>query len=248
MTKNGLHQQWKKDEAAHFEGWDFSYIKDRYQEQKPPWDYIALAKELVKNSTELLDMATGGGEVFSQLAPFPKKTYAIEEWHPNVSVAEERLAPLGVKVIEVESDSDLPFIDGQFDLIVNRHGGYNMKELNRILQKGGQFFTQQVGGGNLLDLMQFFESKQKWPLNALDKRISEFEENGFTIKRSEEWEGKTTFSDVGAVVYFLKAIPWVVDDFSVDSHLPYLERLQEKLEHDGKLTFVSTRYLLHVIK
>ncbi|HLD01635.1 MAG TPA: hypothetical protein VJC10_02045 [Patescibacteria group bacterium] len=51
------------------------------------------------------------------------------------------------------------------------------------------------------------------------------EQNGFVIKRSKMWEERITFTDVGAVVYFLKAIPWIVESFSVDNYLPYLGKL-----------------------
>lgn len=243
-----LISKWKKDEAAIFEGWDFSYIKNRYAEEKPPWDYVSLAKELVKDSSSLLDMATGGGEIFSQMAPFPKRTYAIEGYHPNVVVAKKNLEPLGVKVIEADPSRKLPFTDEEFDLVINRHGGYNVKELKRILKHKGQFITQQVGSNNLSGLRDFFGTQPKWQFNALERRIAEFKKHGFAIKRTESWEGKMTFHDVGATVYFLKAVPWVVDDFSVDRHLSYLEKLQKQLEKNGKLEFKSSRYLLRAKK
>ncbi len=248
MTNNRLLKKWKIDEKAHFEGWNFSYIKDRYKDEKPNWDYNSLAKLLVQQSTSLLDMATGGGEVFSQFAPFPKHTYAIEGWHPNVAVAERRLVPLGVTVIEAKDHQLLPFKDRQFDLITNRHGGYNIKELHRILKPGGQFFTQQVSGDNLEDLEEFFNTKPKWSYNTLEHRITEFEENDFTIIDSKSWSGTVTFYDVGAIVYFLKAIPWIVEGFSVDTHQSYLEKLQEKLDNGQKLHFTSKRHLIHAQK
>jgi len=74
---NELIKQWKKDEAAFFEGWDFSYIKKRYIEEKPNWDYQALAKGFLKESKAVLDVATGGGEILSSLTPLPSNTTAI---------------------------------------------------------------------------------------------------------------------------------------------------------------------------
>ena len=43
-----FYTQWKKEEQMPFSGWDFSYLKDRKTEELPPWDYISLAKELIK--------------------------------------------------------------------------------------------------------------------------------------------------------------------------------------------------------
>ena len=41
---NDLYSQWKKDEKANFEGWDFSFLKDRWFEEQPPWNYEDEAK------------------------------------------------------------------------------------------------------------------------------------------------------------------------------------------------------------
>jgi hypothetical protein len=36
------------------------------------------------------------------------------------------------------------------------------------------------------------------------------------VERREDWRGETSFADVGALVYCLRAVPWTVPDFSVD--------------------------------
>jgi hypothetical protein len=53
---------------------------------------------------------------------------------------------------------------------------------------------------------------------------------------------------VGAIVYYLKAIPWIVDGFSVDTHLPYLLALQKKVDNGEKLQFCAAKYLLQARK
>ena len=193
-------------------------------------------------------MATGGGEKFSTFAPFPKDTAAIEGYPPNVEIAKKKLEPLGVKVFEASETKVLPFPDNKFDLVLNRHGGFNIKELYRILKPEGQFFTQQVGGDNLAGLQEFFNQTPKWPDLILGLVKPKFEEQGFTIKESQEWKGKVTFKDAGAIVYFLKAVPWIVDNFGVDSHLKYLNKLQARLEKEGKLEFIYSRYVIWAIK
>ena len=239
--------QWKRDEAAVFEGWNFSYIKGRVLEEEPGWDYRALARELVKKSAAVLDVATGGGEVFSSLAPFPGRAVAVEGYRPNVAVARKRLAPLGVQVLGSNGIS-LPFGGNTFDLVLNRHEGFSEAEIYRVLQEKGTFLTQQVDGGNLVELLDHFEVKPKWPDHGFKNVRQRMQEVGFHIERGEEWKGKARFLDVGAVVYFLKAIPWCVDGFSVDSHLEYLRTLQEKLEREGKLEFTYARFLISARK
>jgi len=56
------------------------------------------------------------------------------------------------------------------------------------------------------------------------------------------------FTDVGAIVYYLKAVPWLVPDFSVERDLEALLMLQQRLESQGKLSFCSRKYLIEARK
>jgi len=242
-----LIAQWKRDEGAVFEGWDFSYIKDRWLEEEPGWDYRALARELVGKSAAVLDVATGGGEMFSSLAPFPGRAVAVEGYRPNVAVARKRLAPSGVEVLGSNGIS-LPFGGNTFDLVLNRHEGFSEAEIYRVLREKGTFLTQQVDGGNLIELLDHFEVKPKWPEHGFKNVRQRMQDVGFHIERGGEWKGKVRFLDVGAAVYFLKAVPWCVDNFSVDSHVEFLGKLQEKLEREGRLEFTYARFLISASK
>ena len=54
---------------AHFSGWDFSYIADREAQAPLRWSYVSEALLRVRKSKAVLDMDTGGGEMFSYFAP-----------------------------------------------------------------------------------------------------------------------------------------------------------------------------------
>jgi len=243
-----LYFQWKKDEQAPFTGWDFSYLNGRWMEEPTPWDYKALARQLVRKSEAVLDMGTGGGENLSSFAPFPKHSVAIEGWTANVGLARARLEPLGVKVLEVDESGELPFINEEFDLVLNRHSAFRVTEVFRILKAGGIFLTQQVGGDNLNDLIREFgvvPQYADWTLSVARRQI---QDAGLSIEEAKEWIGKVEFKDVGAIVYFLKAIPWVVADFSVDRNLDHLERLQYRIDSGEKLQFTAARFLIQATK
>ena len=244
-----MNQEWlndlKKEEKESFSGWDFSYIHKRIINPKLPWDYLKIAKKLVKKSTSVLDMETGGGEVFSSFAPFPNHAVAYEGYKPNVSIAKKKLKPLGVKVVEVNKIDSLPFREEEFDLILNRHGAVNAKETYRILKKGGTFLTQQVTGSeDLQDLVKEFKAHRKFSNITLEKYLNELKKAGFKIIIAKKHKGKLRFKDVGAIVYYLRAIPWIVEGFSVNTHLPYLENLQNKLIKNKKLEFDTARFLI----
>jgi SAM-dependent methyltransferase len=239
-----LYDRWKKEEQTPFSGWDFSHIRERMKEDEPHWDYGEEARRLVRDATSVLDLGTGGGEILASLGPFPRNTTATEGWSPNVPVARKRLEPLGIKVVAVDDSEKLPFSDREFDLVLNRQSGYDRKEVFRILQNNGVFFTQQVSGDNLQDLVEEFDAKTRfkgWNAGIEKKRL---EEVGFKIERYEEWKGNAEFKDVGAIVYFLKAIPWIVKDFSVDKYLSTLENLQRELDAGKRLIFTETRFLI----
>jgi len=243
-----LIKDWTQEEKASFSGWDFSHIKDRMIEEPPPWNYLELAKSLANNSQSLLDIATGGGEILSKLTPMPKMTSAIEGYEPNVSVAKKTLEPLGVKVLYADEMGKYPFGADQFDTVLNRHGGLNLQEIHRVLKNGGQLLTQQVSGNNLEDLVTFFGSRVLWPQNTVSVLSKKAKKLGFKIKHAEDWKGYTEFLDVGAIVYFLRAIPWAVPSFTVESHLTCLQKLQERLGTGNKLRFHTGRFLLSLEK
>ena len=245
---NNLYSQWKKEEQEPFKGWDFAYLKTRLRVEKPPWDYKKEAKKLIKKAASVLDIGTGGGEFFASLGSFPKQTVATESWPPNVAIAKKRLSPLSIRVIKTDKSGKLPFKDNEFDLVLSRHSYYKEEEVFRILKKGGIFFTQQVGGKNLQDLAKEFNIKsgfESWTVKIAKGKLKRV---GFTIKVAKEWSGKTEFKDVGAVIYTLKAIPWIVKGFTVDKYLPVLEKLQNRLNKDKKLSFLTTRFLIKAIK
>jgi SAM-dependent methyltransferase len=248
MTPDDLLDGWARDEAAPFEGWDFSYLEGRMVEEAPPWDYIALARAAVGRARDILDVATGGGEIFSSLAPFPARATAVEGFAPNLPVARRRLEPLGVPVFQGNTRSGMPFAEGSFDLVLNRHGGFRAAEMHRILKPGGVFLTQQVAGDNLADLTAVFGADLPYPGNTLARVRDELVTLGFEVLRGEEWRGRVTFLDVGAVIYFLRAVPWVIQGFEAPRHLAALQALQAELRAGGSLQFAYSRFLIEAVK
>ena len=55
-----------------------------------------------------------------------------------------------------------------------------------------------------------------------------------------------SFKDVATLVYYLKAVPWTVPEFSATKYRSHLEKLQQRLEIDGELIFnlSGTQFIL----
>ena len=231
---------------ASFSGWDFSWLNPRRREDAPPWDYRALALERMRAAHTMLDMDTGGGEFLASLAPFPPDTRATEGYPPNIPLAKARLEPLGVPVFEFTEEAHLPFEDAAFDLVINRHGGYNGPELQRILKPGGIFLTQQVGGLNEIRLNELLQDEvhAEYDYHTLDYAAGLLVNAGMELLQAREDFPVSEFYDLAGVVYYLRVISWQVPGFTPEAYLERLYGIYEMIKRDGKLSTPSHRLLL----
>lgn len=248
MNHNYLKEIWKQEEnAAHIHGWDFSHIHGRYEEENDlPWDYETLVRQYLKSTSDLLDYDTGGGEFLLSLNHPYDKTSATEGYPPNVKLCEETLLPLGIHFKECHDPSAIPFEDDTFDLIINRHGDFDAKEVFRLLRKDGIFITEQVGGDNDRDLVEMVlpETEPPFPhLNLAEQRRA-FEDAGFQIIQAEEAYRPIQFYDVGAFVWFAHIIEWEFPGFSVEKCFEQLLEMQSAIDADGKIEGTIHRYLI----
>lgn len=240
---------WLEAEVARpFVGWDFSAVAGRLREEPPPWDYRALVGAALREAAAMLDMGTGGGEFLAGLAPLPPQSCATEGYPPNLPIARARLAPLGVTVLPIAEDDPgpLPFRDAAFDLVINRHEYYAPREVWRVLRPGGRFITQQVGGENYDDLHRQLGAPENRTFAAwqLASARADLEAASFTIARAVEAFPTLRFSDVGALAYYLTAIPWEIPDFTVERYFPQLQAVQQRCEAEGGMKIRQHRFLI----
>ena len=176
MNRAELKSIWKKEEkTAYIKGWDFSHIHGRYEEENDlPWDYEKIVRQYLTDTAKVLDYDTGGGEFLLSLNHPFARTAATEGFEPNVRLCQEKLLPLGIDFKECNTPSRIPYDNETFDMIINRHGNFDARELYRLLKKGGIFVTQQVGGDNDRDLVEMVlpEVESPFPhLNLEEQRM-----------------------------------------------------------------------------
>jgi hypothetical protein len=232
---------WLREEYDHpFEGWDFSHLEGRrvFLDQ-PAWDYAEPVLPYLARANSVLDIDTGGGEVFSSLlnrAQFKGTACAVEPYPSNVTVARATLAPLSIDVIDNSADAaDLG--DRKFVLMISRHGGsLSPSEIVEHLEPGGWFISEQIGERTNQELRDIFgsasTSDDHWPHNAEDAR-QVFADEGLLIKDLQEQHIATRYMDVGALVYYLEAVPWEVPDFSIDAYAEVLLPLHRQAQERG---------------
>lgn len=249
MSESAFQRLLRQAQAAPISGWDFSFVEGRMHDAPLPWDYRERVLALLPATEALLDMGTGGGELLSGLRPLPPTTYATEAYPPNVPVARARLAPLGVQVVPVAEDEDLPLPSCFFDLVINRHERFIAAEVARVLQPGGRFVTQQVGERNLEELNGWLTGSPKRPRSSyLQKARAYLEAAGMEVTAATEALGEARFDDVGAIVYLLRAASWAIPDFSVARYEPQLWALHRQIETNGPLVARDHRFYLEAIK
>ncbi len=241
-----LNEAWQHE----FAGWDFEFLSGRFVEMSPSWDYRAIVLDRIKSAKSLLDLDTGGGEFLAGLQPLPPGTCATEGYPPNVEIATARLEPLGVKVANTHAAINLPFEDGSFDLVINRHGGILAPEIGRILKSGGKFVTQQVGDKNCLLLNEALQNVPDFTFSewSMERAVRQLEAAGLRILERKEEFPAAEFKDIGAVVYYLKAISWQVSDFSIGKYYDRLAEIQQTIQDKGGFTVKEHRFLIEAQK
>jgi SAM-dependent methyltransferase len=226
-----------------FDWGDWSYLKGRRVElpMERPWSYVDRVVEAMRPAQSVLDMRTGDGGVFASCIrqqSHSMQLYATEEYAPSLALARQRLEPLGVTVYEV-ADETLPIADERLDLVINRHGSYDPREVRRVLKPGQRFFTQQVGAQTNLRLHELLRTPRWQTGNALTwnlaTAVDELQQTGWQIIAQLEGFAPTRFYDVGAIVYYLKAIAWEIPDFSVERYFDQLVAIRHLIEHEGYL-------------
>ena len=248
MNREQLTQQWLAEEAASkIHGWDFSHIQGRFEEERDlPWDYGDIVRKALREDSRLLDLDTGGGEFLLSLNHPYQNTSATEAYPPNVTLCKELLRPLGIDFRQARGSGPLPFCDGAFDIVINRHGALNAGQIYRVLRPGGVFITQQVGAKNDRELVELLlpGAAPPFPLHDLDRVCGQFLRAGFEIVRREEAFRPVRFFDVGALVWFARVIEWEFPGFTVARCLPELFSAQRILKERGCLEGTIHRFLI----
>ncbi|MDH6138176.1 SAM-dependent methyltransferase [Kitasatospora sp. GP30] len=239
-------------EQVSVEGWDFSWLHGRATEQRPSWGYQRLLGERMARVNAALDLQTGGGEVLAGLPALAPLTVVTESWPPNVAKATALLHPLGVAVVVDADEPPLPFGDNAFDLVSSRHPVTTWwAEIARVLRPGGSYFSQQVGPASVFELVEYFLG----PLPAEVKQARDPEQ----ARRKAEVVGlevvdvrfeklRTEFLDIGAVIYFLRKVIWMVPGFTVDQYRDRLRELDQHLRQAGPFVATTTRFLIEARK
>jgi SAM-dependent methyltransferase len=204
--------------------------------------------ERMARASAALDIQTGGGEALAGVPRRAPLTVATEGWPPNVAKATRLLHPLGTAVVADADEPPLPFADGAFDLVVSRHPVRAWwSEIARVLAPGGTYLSQQVGPASVFEVVEFFLGPQPEEVRRSrhpEDARAEAEAAGLEVVDLRFERLRTEFFDVGAVVYFLRKVVWMVPGFTVGGHRDRLRQMHDLIEREGPFVAHTTRFLI----
>ena len=239
-------------ETVSVDGWDFSWLDGRATEERPSWGYQGLLREHLGRVRSALDIQTGGGEVLAGAGPLPPLTVATESWPPNIERATRLLHPLGAVVVADTDEPPLPFGDEAFELVCSRHPvTVWWEEITRVLRPGGTYLSQQVGPASVFELVEFFLGPQPEEVRRLhhpDDAAAAAAAAGLEVATLRSERLRTEFHDIGAVIYFLRKVIWMVPGFTVAQHRDRLRELHERIEREGPFVAHTARFLVEARK
>ncbi|MFH8748282.1 class I SAM-dependent methyltransferase [Streptomyces rimosus] len=252
MTPRSFDDLVAEAESVSVAGWDFSWLDGRATEQRPSWGYQRSLGTRLAGATAALDVQTGGGEVLAGAGPLPPVMAATESWPPNVAKATALLHPLGAVVVADPDEPPLPFADGAFDLVTSRHPATVWwSEIARVLRPGGTYFAQHVGPASVFELVEYFLGPQPEEVRRKrhpDDESRDAETASLEIADLRAESLRMEFFDIGAVIYFLRKVIWMVPGFTVDGYRDRLRELDAKIRAEGPFVAHSTRFLIEARK
>jgi len=239
------------DSVGERTGWDFSRMS---VERAPvPWIYFDVARQFLTETDIVLDVGTGGGELFLTLAPCFRKGVGIDSSAEMIESAQRNKTEQKISNVDfVLMDGDsLKFTDAHFDIVLNRHCDVNVSQIARVLRANGYFVTQQVAYRNTLNILNAFgwtpaSFGENW-WQPVEELAIEFEQNGCRIVAMAEYNVGYWFSDVESLVFWLKSVP-LPEPFDVEKHWEGVNRIVKKYSTPRGIETNEHRELLIVLK
>ena len=225
------------------------YGRARRLDPDRAWDYMAKSRELIWKSEAVLDIGTGGGERFAEVAGgLSVRAVATEAWVVNAPVAARRLGPLRIGLLWCD-DEVLPLQDSTFDLVLNRHASFDVGEIARVLRPGGTFCTEQVSRDHWRELQRYFPRATAGVGEIFGGHLPELEPNGLEVVDFQSETVPAAYADLGNMLYMLCITPWTISGFDpLGSDLEPLLALERDLTTADGIILTQGHELLEARK
>ncbi|MEM7125540.1 MAG: class I SAM-dependent methyltransferase [Chloroflexota bacterium] len=249
MTLEKLTQLFKS--VGELQGTDISRV--RVERAPVLWQYEDVVRQYLKPTDRVLDVGTGGGEIFLSLAPYFSEGVGIDSTPKNLEAAQSNLSRQSVghvSMMQMEA-SDLQFGSDEFDVVLLRHLWIYVSEIVPILRPGGYFITQMVGQRSSLNLLDVFgwtpdSFGPNW-WQTVSEVADEFRQHGCHVLAQAEYDVPYWFQDIESFIFWMKAVPWP-DKIVLEKHWQNISQILETAQTERGIESNEHRGLLIVQK
>jgi SAM-dependent methyltransferase len=233
------------------DGWDFSRV---HIERAPVlWEYVDVVRPYLKPTDRVLDIGTGGGEIFFSLAPFFGEGFGVDLNPAMVETAQRNKSAMSIDNISLKrmEGNDLRFDADEFDVVLLRHLRVYVSEIVRVLRPGGYFITQMVGKRSSLNLLDAFGwtpasfGPDWW--QSVAELADQFRVHGCHIIAQAEYDVLYWFKDIESFMFWFMAVPWP-EAIELDKHWQNINRILETCQTERGIETNEHRGLLIVQK
>ncbi len=233
------------------DGWNFSSVRARYD--PVPWNYVEVVRRYLKPQDRVLDIGTGGGEIFLSLAPYFGRGFGIDQDPAMIETARRNQSALALDNISllVMEAGALQFDADEFDVVLLRHLRVHVSEIVRVLRNGGYFITQMVGQRSSLNILAAFEwtpdsfGPDWWQPAA--QLADQFLFHGCRMIAQAEYNVPYRFCDLESFMFWLMSVPWP-EKIELEKHWQNINRVLETSWMEGGIETNEHRGLLIVQK
>lgn len=160
-------------------GWSFSKMNYSVKHLSD-YDYYKEVVKYITPTTKMLDIGCGSGEKSTRYYSLANKIYLTDFEKEMLKKAKANVEKFyggnlktknkfTFKILDCNGPFNFP--DNSFDLVVSRHCGANMKEVYRVLKKGGIFISEDISNDDCQELKEFFNRGQGYNKTPLYKEI-----------------------------------------------------------------------------
>lgn len=230
--KSITYDELKRMVAANgeLEGWDFSRL--RTGREPVPWDYGEVVRRYLKSSDRVLDIGTGGGEIFFSLADSFHNGVAIDAELSMIATAQRNQAARSIQhcSLAIMDGSDLAFKSSAFDVVLLRHLHVYAEQIVRVLRPGGIFITQMVGQHSSLNILKAFgwtpDSFGPGWWQPVAELAQQFRGLGCRVLKEADYDVACWYLDQESFLFWLLAVPWP-EEIVLEKHWRTIKRLLE---------------------
>jgi SAM-dependent methyltransferase len=232
-------------------GWDFSGVHAEYAPML--WDYVDVVCQYLKPTDRVLDIGTGGGEIFLSLAPYFCEGVGIDLNPAMLKTARHNKSKWSIENVSLMQmdGADLRFDAEEFDVVLLRHLRVYVGEIVRVLRPGGYFITQMVGQRSSLNILEAFDwtpasfGSDWW--QPVAELADQFRLHGCHIIAQAEYDVPYWFCDIKSFLFWLMSVPWP-EEIELEKHWQIINQILETHQTERGIETNEHRGLLIVQK